>query len=107
MELDDDDIERSVKAALEGVPLLTIDIVKAKAVNGLVIVTCANWQYYDFVLNWVGHMQRLGVTNFLIGVLSKKRIPHPSQCQGLMHTVILCQKMLQWRVPGSFHLSVS
>lgn len=69
MEIDDIVVEGKVKAALEGLPLLTIDLVKQQAKNSLVIVTCANWQYYDFVLNWVGHVRKLGVTNFLVGIL--------------------------------------
>lgn len=59
--------EDRLQAAMEGLPLLTIDLVRDRAKEGLMLVTCANWQYYDFVLNWVGHLRKIGVTNFLIG----------------------------------------
>ena len=59
--------QAKLQAAAEGVPLLTIDIVKQQAVDNLVIVTFANWAYYDFALNWVAHLRKLGVTNFLVG----------------------------------------
>ena len=59
--------EERLQAAMDGLPLLTIDLVKDRAKEGLVLVTCANWQYYDFVLNWVGHLRKIGITNFLIG----------------------------------------
>ena len=66
--------EERIQAAMEGLPLLTIDLVKDRAKEGLVIVTCANWQYYDFALNWVGHLRKIGVTNFLIGELSAEAL---------------------------------
>lgn len=61
--------QRKIETAEEGLPFLTIDLVMERAQRGLVIVTCADWAYYDFVLNWVGHLRKLGVTNFLIGQL--------------------------------------
>ena len=67
MPLDDPIRETQVKAAMDGVPLLTIDLVKGRAREGFVIVTCASWQYYDFALNWVGHLRQINVTNYLIG----------------------------------------
>jgi len=66
---------KKVKTALEGLPLLSIDLVKAAAVDQLVVVTCASWEYYDFLLNWASHLQKIGVTNFLVGACSH----HPCQ----------------------------
>lgn len=67
MLLEDPIRENQIKMATEGVPLLTMDLVRERAREGLVIVTCASWQYYDFALNWVSHLRKLNVTNFLIG----------------------------------------
>ena len=78
--MDLDVSETRLKVAAEGLPLLTIDLVKENAKDGLVIVTCASWLYYDFVLNWVGHLKKIGVTNFLIGGPSpmRNRMHHAS-----------------------------
>jgi len=56
-----------VNAALAGLPLLSIDLVKAAAKDNMVVVTCASWDYYDFLLNWASHLRNIGVTNFLVG----------------------------------------
>jgi hypothetical protein len=58
---------KRVNAALAGLPLLSISLVKAAAVDNLVVVTCASWDYYDFLLNWASHLRKIGVTNFLVG----------------------------------------
>lgn len=40
--------------------------------NNLVIVTWANFHYSDFVKNWVSHMTKIGVSNFLVGAMDDK-----------------------------------
>ena len=38
-----------------------MDFVKKHARNHVVMVTWANYHYYDFVMNWVTHLRRLNV----------------------------------------------
>ena len=45
------------------------ELVQQVAANGCVIVTWANHHYLDFVLNWVHHLQLLGVTSYLVGAM--------------------------------------
>lgn len=35
----------------------------------VLLLTWANHHYLDFAMNWVGHMQKLGVTAYMIGAL--------------------------------------
>mmetsp|Transcript_5824 Transcript_5824/g.16640 ORF Transcript_5824/g.16640 Transcript_5824/m.16640 type:complete len:662 (+) Transcript_5824:421-2406(+) len=59
--------------------------------NNVVIVTWANWHYYDFVSNWVWHLRKLGVVHFLVGsmddtlleALSADGVPTFSMASGL------------------------
>ena len=49
------------------------------AKDNVVMVTWANLHYLDFVLNWVEHLQRAGVTSFLVGAMDDAllQVPHP------------------------------
>lgn len=40
--------------------------------HGVVLVTWANWHYYDFVSNWVYHLREAKVRNFLVGAMDDK-----------------------------------
>eukprot|EP00755_Sulcionema_specki_P025030 Sspe_Gene.82390::Locus_54000_Transcript_1_1_Confidence_1.000_Length_1379::g.82390::m.82390/K20784/XEG113; arabinosyltransferase len=48
-------------------PNLTRELVASVAQNNVVLVTWANFHYLDFVQNWVGHLRKLNVTNFIVG----------------------------------------
>ena len=37
--------------------------------DGYIMVTWANNHYYDFVKNWVAHVEGLGITSFVIGAM--------------------------------------
>lgn len=37
--------------------------------DGVVLLTWANHHYLDFAMNWVGHLQLLGVTAYMVGAL--------------------------------------
>ena len=50
-----------------GLPLLTMDVIKNRTVDNLVIVACASWSSYDFALNWAAHLRAINVTNFIVG----------------------------------------
>ena len=47
-------------------------LVDRVAVDGAVIVTWANMHYYDFAINWLSHLDELGVTNYLIGAMDEE-----------------------------------
>lgn len=51
------------------VPLLSRDLARSHARDGIIIVTWANYHFFDFVLNWVEHMQRHGIKNYLVGAM--------------------------------------
>ena len=36
------------------------------------MVTWANFHYQDFVMNWVEHVQNVGVTAYLVGAMDDK-----------------------------------
>ena len=38
------------------------------------MVTWANFHYLDFVMNWVGHLRALGVSNFIVGAMDDKML---------------------------------
>jgi len=40
--------------------------------HGVVMVTWANWHYYDFVSNWIYHLRAAGVKHFLVGSMDDK-----------------------------------
>jgi len=46
---------------------LTQERVEALARGNVLMVTWANYHYLDFVINWVYHINKLGVTNYLVG----------------------------------------
>ena len=53
-----------------GVPRLTKDLVQQHASEaGIIIVTWANLHFTDFVLNWVHHLDSIGVTAYLVGAM--------------------------------------
>lgn len=81
-------LEADTRARLEavnhGLPVLTLELMRAAAKDNLLFVTCASWQYYDFALNWANHLRSAGVSNFLIGasacrVLNELFIPGPTR----------------------------
>lgn len=48
------------------------ELVQRVAKDGAVIVTWANSHYYDFALNWLRHLDALGVENYLIGAMDEE-----------------------------------
>lgn len=46
--------------------------VSAVAPEGILILTWANHHYLDFAMNWVGHLQLMGVSAYLIGALDNQ-----------------------------------
>lgn len=47
------------------------ELVQRVSRDGAVIVTWANSHYYDFALNWLRHLDAVGVTNYLIGAMDE------------------------------------
>lgn len=47
-------------------------LVDRVAKDGAVIVTWANMHYYDFAINWLSHLDEVGVTNYLIGAMDEE-----------------------------------
>jgi len=48
------------------------DLVRRVAINNTLVVTWANAHYADFAANFVNHMRRLKITNFLVGAMDKE-----------------------------------
>ena len=48
------------------------ELVERVAKDGAVIVTWANSHYYDFAVNWLRHLDAVGVTNYLIGAMDEE-----------------------------------
>ena len=40
--------------------------------HNTIMVTWANFHYQDFVMNWVEHVQNVGVKSYLIGAMDDK-----------------------------------
>ena len=40
--------------------------------DGYIMVTWANNHYYDFVKNWVAHVEQLGITAFAVGAMDNQ-----------------------------------
>ena len=40
--------------------------------DGVVMVTWANFNYLDFVQNWILHLKRINVTTYMIGTIDEK-----------------------------------
>ena len=40
--------------------------------DGVVLVTWANFQYLDFVQNWLSHMRKIKVTTYLVGAMDEE-----------------------------------
>lgn len=51
------------------------DLVRRVAINNTLVVTWANAHYADFAANFVNHMRRLKITNFLVGAMVRARPP--------------------------------
>ncbi|PNW73352.1 hypothetical protein CHLRE_14g629000v5 [Chlamydomonas reinhardtii] len=47
----------------------TREMVQKIAQNGYLMVTWANFHYFDFVKTWVKHVQRVGVTGYIVGAM--------------------------------------
>jgi len=47
-------------------------LVDRVAKDGAVIVTWANMHYYHFAINWLSHLDEVGVTNYLIGAMDEE-----------------------------------
>ena len=39
------------------------------ALHNIILVTWANDHYFDFVMNWVTNLQRVNVTNYMVGAM--------------------------------------
>ena len=39
------------------------------AQDGYLVVTWANWHYQDFVHTWVHHVQKVGITGYIVGAM--------------------------------------
>lgn len=51
------------------VPQLSRELAYKHARDGIIIVTWANFHFFDFVLNWVHHMELHGITNYIVGAM--------------------------------------
>ena len=54
--------------------------------DGVVMVTWANFKYLDFAMNWLAHMQNIGVTTYMIGAMDTDL---------LKVTLLLCLRVLR------------
>lgn len=54
-----------------GLPLTLEDALEAVAMNGTVIVSAVNYGYRHIMMNWVCHMRRLSMSNFIIAALDE------------------------------------
>ena len=48
------------------------EMVAGIAPDGVVLLTWANMHYLDFAMNWVGHMQQLNITAYMIGAMDNE-----------------------------------
>ncbi len=37
--------------------------------DGYLVVTWANWHYQDFVMTWVMHVKKVGITGYIVGAM--------------------------------------
>lgn len=44
-------------------------MVQRIAQDGYLVVTWANYHYFDFVKSWVQHVQKVGVTGYVVGAM--------------------------------------
>ncbi|GJM95800.1 hypothetical protein PR202_ga12578 [Eleusine coracana subsp. coracana] len=51
---------------------LTREMVRARARDGVIVVTFGNYAFMDFILTWVRHLTDLGVDNLLVGAMDTK-----------------------------------
>ncbi|CAM0903278.1 unnamed protein product [Alopecurus aequalis] len=51
---------------------LTPDMVRARARDGVIVVTFGNYAFMDFILTWVHHLTSLGLDNLLVGAMDTK-----------------------------------
>jgi arabinosyltransferase len=85
----------SISAAASAMPGKACRDVMHKVADkdGYIMVTWANNHYYDFVKNWVGHVESLGISafavgamdNLILGQLLRDGIPCFSMQSGLTH----------------------
>ena len=52
--------------------VLTPELVKSLLRSNMVLVTWANDHYYDFVKNWVRHLNEVDCTNYIVGAMDSK-----------------------------------
>ncbi|KAI8466716.1 MAG: hypothetical protein J3K34DRAFT_460754 [Monoraphidium minutum] len=61
------------QAALEGCPALSPELLESLAVQKTVLLVAADWAAWDvFGVNWLAHVQRAGITNYLVAALDQK-----------------------------------
>ncbi|GAX79191.1 hypothetical protein CEUSTIGMA_g6631.t1 [Chlamydomonas eustigma] len=47
----------------------TKEMVQSIQQDGFLVVTWANWHYQDFVMTWVAHVQKVGITGYIVGAM--------------------------------------
>ena len=45
------------------------EMVAKIAQDGYLVVTWANWHYFDFVRSWVMHVKDVGITGYIVGAM--------------------------------------
>ncbi|GBF95727.1 hypothetical protein Rsub_08709 [Raphidocelis subcapitata] len=61
------------KATAEGCPPLSKELLGTIASRGTVLLVAADWAAWDvFGVNWLAHVQRAGITNYLVAALDEK-----------------------------------
>uniref|UniRef100_A0A061QQR3 Glycosyltransferase n=1 Tax=Tetraselmis sp. GSL018 TaxID=582737 RepID=A0A061QQR3_9CHLO len=58
--------------AVASPPKLTEGLARSIARDNIIIVTWANDHFSDFVFNWVHHIQKHGIANYLVGAMDRK-----------------------------------
>jgi len=60
------DVDASARCDLDSAPFMQF------AVHKRLMMACANYGYLDFVLNWVHHVRKIGVSNFVVAAMDDR-----------------------------------
>jgi len=50
---------------------VSLELIERIAIDRAIIVTWANFHYFDFAMNWVNHLEALGVKNYIVGAMDE------------------------------------
>jgi hypothetical protein len=65
-------------ALLSNCSLLTVELAQAAASKGTLLLTAADWSMFQlFGVNWLSHVQRSGMDNYLVVALDQVQLGKP------------------------------